>query len=91
MDKNIESGRNVVFESEQTGRPRPTPAQTPNMLRWLMSISGGALKNERQTSYVLAAIAAVAIVVSFYSIFSSGTKIPKEALVHPEYGLPEVD
>jgi len=91
MDQNTESGRGVVFESEQTGRPRPAPAQTPNMLRWLMNISGGLLKNERQASYALALIAAVAIVVSFYSIFSSGTRIPKEALVQPEYGLPEAD
>ncbi len=91
MNQNTESARNVVFESEQTGRPRSTSAHSPSMLRWLMDISGGLLKNERQASYALAAIAAVAIVVSFYSIFSSGVKIPKEALVHPEYGLPEAD
>jgi len=52
-------------------------SDVPKMVQWVMKISGGSIKNEKQAQYVLLGFVVIAIIVSLVLIFSGGSQKPK--------------
>ena len=51
---------------------------TSKIIQWVIKYSGGLVKDEKQTNYVLIGFAAVAIVISLFLIFDGGPESSKE-------------
>jgi hypothetical protein len=66
-------------------------SELPKSSELLINHSGGLIKNTKQAQYALVLLFLILLAVSFFLFTQNGTKIPKEALVNPEYGLPVVD
>jgi len=72
MDKNNESPK-VMFEDEGFQRPvRSFQTPTPKIVQWVMKYSWGAIKDEKQASYILVGFAVLTIIISLFLIFSGG-------------------
>ena len=69
--------KNTIEETNQTGQidqidqisTTVKDIEVPTMVRWVMKLSGGAIKEQRQAEYVLLGIAIIAIAVSLFLIF----------------------
>ena len=58
------SPTDIVFEDEQSF-PATTPVtDSPQLIHWVISLSGGYVKNEKQAALVLVGFAVVAIGIS---------------------------
>ena len=76
MDQNNEPPK-IVFEGEEFLRPSQSfQTQTPKIVERVIKYSGGAIKDEKQASYVLIGFVAVAIIIFLMVIFSGESKIP---------------
>lgn len=64
-------------------------SDTPGIVRWVISHSGGLVKNERDASYFLAAMALAAIIISLFLFFGGqgGDTLPPS----PPGALPGYD
>ncbi len=69
------------FEAKSQDMPQAGVAQaasvideTPRMVKLVMKLSGGAIKEQRQAEYVLLGVAALAILVSLYLFFGGGSQ-----------------
>lgn len=63
----------ITFESEQWQPPtRSVQSQTPKIVQWVIKISGGYVKDEKQATYVLIGFVVVAIIVAFLFVNGSG-------------------
>jgi len=58
---------------------------TPKVIQWMIKYSGGLVKDEKQASYVIFGFVAVAIIISLFLIFNSGTQ-EVERNINPETG-----
>ena len=73
----------VKFEGEQR-YTRSYDPETPKVIQWVIKYSGGYIKDEKQTSYVLIGFVAVAIIVSLFLIFAGGSAgNPKDIKIVP--------
>jgi len=83
MDQNNEPGK-IVFEGEEFQRTRQSfQTPTPKIVQWVIKYSGGAIKDEKQASYVLIGFVAAAIVVSLFLIFGGGSSSYNEKIIPP--------
>ncbi len=81
MDQNNEPPK-IVFEGEEFQRTRQSfQAPTPKIVEWVIKYSGGAIKDEKQASYVLIGFVAVAIVVSLFLFFGGGSSSYNEKII----------
>ncbi|MSU45517.1 MAG: hypothetical protein EXS47_02740 [Candidatus Zambryskibacteria bacterium] len=84
-----DSSSRIKFEGEEFQRPRSFQTPTPKIVQLVIKYSGGYVKDEKQASYVLIGFVAVAIVVSIFLFFSTGTSgdlkkvIPKTHYIDP--------
>ncbi len=79
MDQNNEPPK-IVFEGEEFQRPSQSfQAPTPKIVEWVIKYSGGYVKDGQQANYVLLGMAALAIIVSLFLVFS-GSKGPNISL-----------
>ena len=80
------------FEAKNVGQPQAiqetlsvltaqknykVPESVPKIIRLIMKISGGAIKDERQAEYTLLGFAILAIIVSLFLFFWGGAKKAK--------------
>ena len=59
--------------------------EMPRMVRLVIKLSGGAIKEQKQAEYVLLGIAAVAIAISIYLFFGRGNQassIPPDVFIY---------
>ncbi|MFA5744897.1 MAG: hypothetical protein WC887_01655 [Candidatus Paceibacterota bacterium] len=77
MDQHDESS-GIVFENDQFQQStRSFRAQTPKIVQLVINYSGGLVKNERQTNYVLLGFSVLAIIVSVFLVFGgNGSAAP---------------
>ena len=68
-----------VKETPQAARPLPRAYEAENyssessgLMRWVITHSGGAVKNEKQAGILLIAFSALMIIVALFIIFSGG-------------------
>ena len=74
MDQNNEPSR-IVFEGEELQRATQSfQSRTPKIVRWVITYSGGLIKDERQANYVLIGFVAVAVIIVFVFLFSDKGK-----------------
>jgi hypothetical protein len=87
-----DSSNRVKVEGEQSYN-RSYYLKNPKVIQWVIKYSGGAIKDEKQASYVLLGLVAVAIIISLFLIFDTlkGPTISPKALEKPQYGLPIKD
>jgi len=72
MDQNNEPPR-ITFEGEEFQRPLQSfQPPTPKIVQWVIKYSGGYIKDEKQAQYALIGFVAVALVVTFFMLFSGG-------------------
>jgi len=90
MDENLDLTKNTELEKalkefeikSQAEQAQKTTvdekiSDVPKMVQWVMKISGGSIKNEKQAQYVLLGFVVIAIIVSLVLIFSGGSQKPK--------------
>ncbi len=81
MDQNNEPGK-IVFEGGEFQRTRQSfQTPTPKIVEWVIKYSGGVIKDEKQANYVLIGFVAVAIIISLFLIFSSGSNVSSNNIV----------
>jgi len=86
-----DSSTGVKFEGEQRYARSYYPG-TPKVIQWVIKYSGGLVKDEKQTSYVLIGFVAVAIVIVLFLIFGgSGEQNtpPVERYIDKQQFLPK--
>lgn len=72
-----DSDTGVKFQDER----RPTQTffpGTPKIIQWVIKYSGGLVKDEKQASYVLIGLVALAIIVSLFLFFGGANKNPTQ-------------
>ena len=62
------SSREISFEPSYSGAPK--------VIKWLMKLSGGLIKNEKQAQYALLGLVILAIIVSLILFFGGGPQKP---------------
>ena len=73
MDYNNEPPK-IVFEGEQFQRStRSFETPTPKIVQWVIKYSGGLIKDENQANYFLIGFVVVAVIISLFFIFGSGS------------------
>ena len=77
-----DSSSRVKFEGEQQ-YVRPCYSDTPKIIQLVMKYSGGYIKDEKQASYVLLGVVAVAIVIAIIFLFSGGGRKDKNPTPPP--------
>ncbi|OGI64593.1 hypothetical protein A3H53_04380 [Candidatus Nomurabacteria bacterium RIFCSPLOWO2_02_FULL_40_10] len=74
-------------EDMQNAPEIPKIPEVPKMVGWVMKLSGGAIKEQRQAEYVLFGVVVLMFAVSLFLFFSnnrSGAKpLPYEATYKP--------
>lgn len=83
MDQNNEQPK-IVFEGEEfqhSARSFQTP--TPKIVEWVIKYSGGYVKDEQQASYALIGFVMLAIIVSLFLFFGSGSSSYNEKIIPP--------
>ncbi len=74
MDQNNEPPK-VVFGGDEFQRPRQSfQTPTPKIVQWVITYSGGAIKDERQANYVLLGFVVLAIIISLFLFFGGGSE-----------------
>jgi hypothetical protein len=96
MDQPTEPPR-IAFEGKEFQQPAQSlQAQTPKIVQWVMTYSGGSVKNEKQAQYVLIGFVVVALIVTFISLSGSGeskAKLeapPGQEIIYPENAPPQL-
>ncbi|HBB56469.1 TPA: hypothetical protein DEW47_01885 [Patescibacteria group bacterium] len=90
-----DSSSRVKFKGEQQ-YVRPYYSDTPKIIQLVMKYSGGYIKDEKQASYVLLGVVAVAIVIAIIFLFSGGgskAKLeapPGQKIIYPENAPPRL-
>ena len=82
-----DSGTGVKFEEHRA--PRSYYPGTPKMIQWVIKYSGGFIKDEKQASYVLIGLVAVAVVIVLFLVFSGGSGQPTPGTVPPGQFVPQ--
>ena len=73
---NLDEPTNITFESEPWQPPtRSVQSQTPKIVQWVITYSGGYVKDEKQATYVLIGFVVVAIIVAFFFVNSGGSGV----------------
>ena len=75
----------IRFDGDDWRAPaRFSQTQTPAIIRWVISYSGGLLKDERQAEYLLLGIAALGFIISLFLLFGgeSGPSVPSGELYY---------
>lgn len=71
----------VTFESEQWQPPtRSVQSRTPKIVQWIITYSGGYVKDEKQAAYVLIGFFILAIIFSFMLFGSLNQTTPPSQL-----------
>ncbi|MEK7104950.1 MAG: hypothetical protein AAB868_02835 [Patescibacteria group bacterium] len=101
LSKNTELNNALKeFETKNIGQSQPiqetlsvltaqknykVPEFTPKMVQWVMKISGGAIKEQKQAEYMLFGFVVVAIIVSLFLFFGGGGTAgnPKDIKILP--------
>ena len=66
MDQN----NNVRFEEDELTQSSPSfEDKVPKMVKLVMKLSGGAVKEQRQAEYVLLGFTILTIIISFFLLF----------------------
>ncbi len=82
MDQNNEPQKVEFEELRQPNQSFQTP--TPKITEWVMKHSGGMIKDEKQTNYLLTGFVVVVIVISLFLLIKNGTAdIPEDTKVLP--------
>jgi len=81
-----DSSTGVKFEEYRA--PHYYPG-TPKMIQWVIKYSGGFIKDEKQASYVLIGLVAVAVVIVLFLVFSGGSGQPTPGTVPPGQFVPQ--
>ncbi len=85
----------IEFETDNYGAPSTT-TKTSWVIRWIMKMSGGYIKDERQASYVALGFVVGATALSFFLISGeSGSKAkfeapPGQEIIYPENAPPRL-
>jgi len=67
-----DSSSRVKFEGEEFQHStRSFQAPTPKIVQWVINYSGGAIKDEKQASYVLVGFVVATIIVTLFFIFGA--------------------
>ena len=77
-NKEIEKALEEFEEKSNAEQKQPAPLisknlETPKIVQWVIKISGGGIKNEKQAQYVLLGFVVAAIVISLF-LFTSSKK-----------------
>ncbi|MDO8436377.1 MAG: hypothetical protein Q7S82_03285 [bacterium] len=78
----------VKSQDEQRKPARIFRPETSKIVQWVIRYSGGLVKNERQASYVLFGIAALAIIISIFLIFGKGGVVETKKTFAPPAEAP---
>ncbi|MCR4284140.1 MAG: hypothetical protein NUV64_02375 [Parcubacteria group bacterium] len=78
-----DSSSRIKFEGEEFQRPRSFETPTPKIVGVVIKYSGGYIKDEKQASYVLIGFVVLAIVVSLFLFFGSGSSSYNEKIIPP--------
>jgi len=75
----------IVFEGEQSQRPRSFQTTTSKIVGWVIKYSGGLVKGEKQANYVLLGFIVVAIIISLFLLFGNNGTVgsPKDIKILP--------
>ena len=65
--------------------------QNPKLIQWTIKYSGGLIKTEKQAIWVILGFVAVAIIISLFLIFGSGTEISEKNIFNPETADPDIN
>lgn len=63
----------VEFKNQWRAVKYYQESSTPKVVKWVIKLSGGLIKDEKQASYVLMGFVVVAIIVSLFLFFGGGT------------------
>ena len=80
-----------VKSSTEEAQSNSEVAQTPDipkMVGWVMKLSGGAIKEQRQAEYMLLGLVVLMFAVSFYFFFGGGDKNTKN-ISEPFFNQPQ--
>ena len=86
-----DSSTGVKFEGEQRYARSYYPG-TPKVIQWVITYSGGLVKDEKQASYVLIGFVAVAIIIALFLIFGGNGEQntpPVERYIDKQQFLPK--
>ena len=70
------------FEAKSVAEETPSisevskDSEMPRMVRWIIKLSGGAIKDQRQAEYVLLGLVVLMFAVSFYFFLGTGNSRP---------------
>jgi len=64
---------------------------TPKIIRLVLKISRGYLKNEKQAGYLIIAFAVLALTISLFLILGNKTRIAEKNIFDPKTSAPDVD
>ena len=97
MDENIDLSKNIEIEKalkefeEKSGTEQKQPTspisknlEPPKMVQWVIKISGGSIKNEKQAQYILLGFAILSIIVSLFLFLGGGSRSKKIPPMTPE-------
>ncbi|OIO52115.1 MAG: hypothetical protein AUJ11_00935 [Parcubacteria group bacterium CG1_02_44_65] len=83
-----DSSTGVKFEGEQRYARSYYPG-TPKVIQWVITYSGGLVKDEKQASYVLIGFFILVIVIFLMFIFGSGSNQPTSGTIPPDQFVPQ--
>lgn len=58
--------------------PRYTPDETPKIVHWVISHSGGLIKNTKQAQYVLLGFVVLSAAISFFLLYGWNQAVDTE-------------
>lgn len=83
MDQNHEV-EGVKFETDSYKAVKfYDETNTPKIVQWVMKISGGAIKEQKQAEYVLFGFVIVALIVSLFLVFWK--VVPQKPKIIPQF------
>jgi len=84
MDNEVEG---VKFETDSYKAIKYyEETKTLKIIKWVMKISGGAIKEERQAEYVLLGFVIVTILLSVFIFYNFSTTKKAEQILFPKSG-----
>ncbi|MBI3305790.1 hypothetical protein HYZ82_01495 [Candidatus Nomurabacteria bacterium] len=82
--------KSVVMPQAPAGQMPTVADNTSGMVRLVMKLSGGAIKEQRQAEYVLLAFVIVTMAISFYLFFGGKSNISPINITDPALSLPAI-